>query len=133
MIRIVNEDNVFVFDEIGWGNTQFNSHTLIKTIVTDHFDSITQIEFYSQHNVICIRTINPNEFDLLRWSSSGVSDYWFRDINADLLNFLCKVPKFRRAVQRFFVNAEFPAFPVEKYPLLAAVLLGDNSQVDISE
>lgn len=118
MITILNEDGIFVFDEFGWGDKMFHGHDVAKDLITNQIDQVVRVEFYSGEKVIVIHTE----------AKKMGTDYWFRDIDADLLNFLCQIPKFRNSVRRFFMRGGYSSFSVEKYPLLAAVLLGNNNE-----
>ena len=121
MIKIINEDTVVVYDEIGWGDTVFHTTDILKDLIANHINLIYSIEFMSIERVIVIRIDSKSGYPL-------EIDYWFRDIDPDLLNFLCQNPKLRAPVKRFFIRGRFPSFSVEKYPLLAATLLGNNNE-----
>src|SRR5271154_3476989 len=108
---IINEDDVVVFDEIGWGNIKFNTNDFAKDLLANHSHLIYQIDFLSFEHVIVIRTLKEDAY------GSSI-DYWFRDVDADLLDFFCLSPRFYIPIKRFFIRGRFLAFSVEKYPLL---------------
>jgi len=120
MITIVNQYDPCVYDEIGWGDTAFYENDIASYLITYHMKFIYKVEFYSVEKVICIRiNLGHGKLEL---------DYWFRDITPNLLNTFCQIPKFRGPVKRFFMCSGFKSFNVEKNPLLAATLLGNNNE-----
>lgn len=116
MIKTTMEDCAMVYDEVGWGDITFHDTEFCKQLIKNKTHDIYQVEFLNIERVITIR-FNDD------------TTYWFRDIDLDLLNFLCKWPEFYIPVKRFFIKGHNPmSFSVSQYPLLAAVLLGNNNQ-----
>ena len=117
-MNIISDDEVYVFDEIGWGDTAFSKLDVMKTLLVENLHSIQRIEFFNTEKVICFRI-----------EDKGIQlDHWFHDIDADILDFMCQKREFRVAVRRFFIKSGLPAFSVDKYPLLAATILGNNNE-----
>ncbi len=109
MIRIINIDEVVMFDEypveLKIAPTSVAKKLPIK--------NITKVEFLSIEKLIII-TVDDN-----------LTCYFYPD--AELLDYLCETPKFRSAIKRYCIRARFIEFNVTEHSSLTAAILGDNA------
>lgn len=114
---ITNQRSVVIFDETGWGNTVFSSIEIFKNLLDGYQSSISRIEFLNIERGIIVYVT----------TSATSCEYYCFHGDLGLLNFLCRYPKFYKAVKEFFMTGTRPVFSASQYPFLAAVILGDNN------
>jgi hypothetical protein len=127
MIKTKSVHHTVIFDEVGCDHVNFEKFDVAKDLITNYIECIHLIEFFSVEKIIIFNTRRFDEAAILN-GPPVLNSHWFRNIDNDFLNFLCNTPELRNPVKHFFIHAKFHSFSVEKYPLLAAVLLGNNNE-----
>jgi hypothetical protein len=114
-MHITNINTANIFDEGAYYYDIFSPISLLEKIVGDEYKGITEMTFYNTDRMLEVRNIVENK------------TYYFRGLNNNILELLCKMPKLCKAIKAYCLSDKYFSCSAETHPTLTAALLGDNA------
>jgi hypothetical protein len=107
-MNISNTNEVVIFDESGWLDSEYAPIETLKNIISGR--SVESIKFYNVSRMICVRMDK---------------DYYFRSLNNDMLELMCEWDVLRSAVKDYCLHNKYFSCNTS-WPQLMATILGNN-------
>ncbi len=108
---VSNSNDIVMYDEYEWDESNFYSRSTLQDLLNNQYAAITQIIFYNQNSMICIKTNK---------------DYYFRGINMSMLESLCNFPILHNAIRSYYLSCRYFT-GLQQFPILMTIILGNTN------